>query len=175
MRRRSPKDKQQKPWADSQKLEAVVCYLKLGNITRTSETLGIPRPTIVTWRASQWWKDLEADLRAEENLVLSATMKGLVDKSLLAVGDRLDKGDWVYDSKLGKAVRKPVSIRDALKVSTDLIDKRIEIATHENHTVAAESIQEKLEKLKESFEKYATSKPAVEVTDVVFIEEKKES
>jgi hypothetical protein len=174
-RKRSLKvDKAGKSWSDSQKIEAVTTYLKLGNITRTSEVLKIPRPTIVSWRATEWWKDLEKDLRAEENLVLSSTMKGLVDKSLLAVEDRLDKGDWVYDNKQGKAVRKPVSMKDALSVSTNLIDKRMAIASTESYTVANDSIAEKLSKLAKSFEEFASAKPVVNVTDVIFVEEKKE-
>lgn len=166
-------------WSDTQKIECVATYIKLGNITRVSELLNIPRPTIVTWRATQWWADIEKELRAEENIVLSSSMKTLVDKSLLAIEDRLDKGDWIYDAKQGKPVRKPVSMKDALKVSTDLIDKRIAIATHENYTVAQENISEKLQKLAKSFEEFATTKAPVNVTDVIFVqselqEEKKE-
>jgi hypothetical protein len=134
----------------------------------------IPRPTIVSWRTTEWWKELEKDLRAEENIVLSSTMKGLVDKSLLAVEDRLDNGDWIYDNKQGKAVRKPVSMKDALSVSTNLIDKRIAIASTESYTVANDSIAEKLAKLAKSFEEFASAKPTVNVTDVIFVEEKKE-
>lgn len=161
-------------WSDSQKIECVTTYIQLGNITRVAELLKIPRPTIVTWRATQWWADVEKELRAEENIVLSASMKKLVDKSLLAVEDRLEKGDLVYNPKLDKLVRKPVSMKDALKVSTDLIDKRIAIATHENYTVAQENIDEKLKKLAKSFEEAITNKAPVNVTDVIFVEEKKE-
>lgn len=173
IRKRTAKDIPGKHWSDSQKIEAVTTYLKLGNITRTAEILKIPRATIVYWRTSEWWKDLEKEMRAEENIVLSSTMKGLVDKSLLAVEDRLDKGDWIYDTKLGKAVRKPVSMKDALSVSTNLMDKRIAIANTENYTVANDSINEKLQKLKESFEQMAKAKPVVNVTDVVFVQEPK--
>jgi hypothetical protein len=161
-------------WSDSQKIECVTTYIKLGNITRVAELLKIPRPTIITWRATEWWVNIEKELRAEENIVLSSSMKTLVDKSLLVVEDRLDKGDWIYDTKLAKLVRKPVSMKDALKVSTDLIDKRIEIATHENYTVAQENIEQKLQKLAQSFEDAVKNKTPVQVTDVIFVEEKKE-
>jgi hypothetical protein len=175
IRKRSTKvDVAHKRWSDSQKIDAVTTYLKLGNISRTSEILKIPRPTIVSWRTTEWWKELEKDLRAEENIVLSSTMKGLVDKSLLAVEDRLDNGDWIYDNKLGKAVRKPVTMKDALSVSTNLMDKRIAIASTESYTVANDSIAEKLAKLAKSFEEFASAKPTVNVTDVIFVEEKKE-
>lgn len=176
IRKRSIKvDAPGKRWADSQKIEAVTTYLQLGNVTRTAEMLKIPRPTLMSWRQTEWWNTLEKELKSEENIVLSSTMKGLVDKGLQAVEDRLDKGDWIYDTKLGKAVRKPVSMKDALAVSTNLIDKRIAIANNENYTVANDSINEKLQKLKESFELMAKAKPAVNVTDVVFIEENKEA
>ena len=155
-------------WSDSQKIECVTTYIKLGNITRVSELLKIPRPTIITWRSTEWWADIEKELRAEENIVLSSSMKTLVDKSLLAIEDRLDKGDWIYDAKQGKPVRKPVSMKDALKVSTDLIDKRIAIATQEN-------IDQKLQKLKQSFEDAIKVKPVVNVTDVIFVQEEKEN
>jgi len=175
-RRRVSTDIAGKRWSDSQKIEAVTTYLMLGNITRTAEVLNIPRPTICSWRETQWWKDLEKELKAEETIVLDQHMKKLVNKSLNIIEDRLEKGDWDYDRKTGKLSRKPVTIKDALAVQTSLQNQRQDLKTVENYVVAQEGINDKLAKLAKSFEEFA-NKPVVEVTDVIVgtvVEENKE-
>jgi hypothetical protein len=173
-KRRDPEAPTNVRWSDSQKIEAVTTFLMLGNVTLTAATLRIPLITLQQWRRTAWWKELEADIRKQDNLVLSHSLKKIVDKSLAIVSDRLENGDYIYDQKKSALVRKPVPLKDAHKVVTDFVNQQQKLITPEAHTIAEEGIKERLEKLAKSFEAFAekqTTKPAVIVTDVIFQEE----
>lgn len=161
-------------WSDSQKIEAVQTYLLLGSVKQTSFALKIPEPTLITWRTKDWWKDLEKEFKTQENITLSNKLKKIVDKSLDLVGDRLEKGDFIYDQKTGKMRRKPVALRDIHRVAVDMVAVRNRMQTEDTHQVAQDSIQEKLAKLAAEFAKVADkldTKAPVVVTDVVYITE----
>lgn len=163
-------------YSDSQKIEAVVTWLMLGNMTMTSTMLKIPLPTLKLWKKSQWWLDVEQDLRIQEDLQLSKRLQKIVTKSLDVVEDRLESGDFVYDQKTGEMRRKPVAMRDAHKVMLDLSDKReVLIDRHiQNESVTTDKINETLNKLATEFARIAgtvNTKPVVEVTDVLFGED----
>lgn len=172
--RKSPKrravDASKCRWSDSQKLEAVQTYILLGgNHNQTSKVLNIPTQTLHVWRRSEWWHEIEREIRTQETLTLSAKLKNIVDKSLLLVEDRLDKGDFYYDQKTGQVKRKPVSLKDVHMVARDLMDRREKINVQSNYTVDQENIGEKLSKLAKAFEEFANKeKVVVEVTDVIY-------
>jgi hypothetical protein len=161
-------------WSDKQKLEAVSSYLALGNLALTSRVLGIPEVTLRVWKASEWWKNAVEEVRLQEKIVLSNRMKSLVDAAQVIVAQRLEQGDPVMSPK-GEIVYKPVSMKDAHKVATDLIDRK---AVLDKTTVDAapqeESNTQTLEKLAERFaamatksiEKQFNNKRTIDVTDV---------
>lgn len=161
-------------WSDKQKLEAVSSYLALGNLALTSRVLGIPEITLRVWKASEWWKNAVEEVRLQEKIVLSNRMKSLVDAAQTIVAQRLETGDPVMSPK-GEIVYKPVSMKDAHKVATDLIDRK---AVLDKTTVDAapqeESNSNTLEKLAERFAAMATKsiekqfdkKRTIDVTDV---------
>jgi hypothetical protein len=170
--RRAVGDKQ-KRWSDSQKTEAVQMYMILGSLKLVSGALQIPFDTLKVWKASEWWKTLEGDLRVQEDLQLSARLTKIVNKSYDVVEDRLENGDFVYDQKSGKMRRKPVNMRDAHKVAVDLMDKKdMLIERHiQGDSVTTDKIEKTLQDLAANFAKIAgqikTHGP-VEVTDVIF-------
>lgn len=164
-------------YSDSQKIEAVTTFLMTGSVTMTATLLKININTIKLWRKSEWWKEVENDLRTQEDLQLSKRLQTIVTKSLDIVEDRLECGDFVYDQKSGKMRRKPVAMRDAAKVMMDLQNKReVLIDRHlQEQSVSTDKIENTLAKLAEEFAKIAnqvneTKKP-VEVTDVIFADE----
>lgn len=162
-------------YSDSQKIEAVTTYLMVGSLPLVASLLKININTLKLWKKSEWWKDVELDLRTQQDLQLSKRLQGIVTRSLDAIEDRLDNGDFVYDQKTGKIRRKPVSMRDAHKVMMDvqeradtLIDRHIQ-----EQSVSTDKIEKTLDKLAAEFARIAsqvTSK-SVEVTDVIFAEE----
>lgn len=175
-KQRKPKDrsitaKTNRSWSDKQKIEAVQHYLLVGNLALTGRVMGIPEITLRQWKTTEWWKNVVEDLKLQENMEMSARLKKLVEASLIAVSDRLEHGDFMYDQKTGQMVRKPVNIRDAHKVATDLMDKRTMLEK------AAAPVQEqtqdvdRLEQLAEKFASFVLKKTEqapviVDVTDV---------
>jgi len=156
-----------------QKLETVQLYLMFGgSVLKTSQALKIPEQTIWQWKRTDWWHEMEQSIKEQENLELSARLKRVANKSIALVEDRLEHGDWIYDQKSGEMRRKPVALRDVHKVAVDSLTKRAELEQQKTFTVATEQIEEKLTKLADAFAKL--SQPKIEVTDVVFVEEKPE-
>lgn len=166
-----------KRWSDSQKTEAVQMYMVLGSLKLVAGALQIPFDTLKVWKASEWWKNLEGDLRVQEDLQLSARLTKIVNRSYDVIEDRLENGDFVYDQKSGKMRRKPVNMRDAHKVAVDLIDKKdMLIERHiRGETVTTDKIEKTLADLAANFAKIANSintHGPVEVTDVIFGDDK---
>lgn len=166
-----------KHWSDSQKLEAVQSFLVLGSLKLVSGALKIPYDTLKLWRKMEWWKQIENDLKVQDDLQLSARLKKIVNKSYDVVEDRLENGDFVYDQKTGKMRRKPVALRDAHRVAIDLMEKEDELKTRhiQGDTVTQDKTEKMLKDLAESFKKIAESvnqKTPIDVTDVIFGDDK---
>jgi len=161
-KRRSVEAKTNRTWSDKQKVEAVQSWLLLGNLALTSRILSIPEITLRVWKTSEWWKNTVEDIKVQETIEMSSRLKKIVDASLGAVEDRLVNGDLIYDNKTGQMVRKPVNMRDAHKVSIDLMDKKAVLdkaaAPREEET----RDDERLFKLAEKFATFVTNtKPPV--------------
>jgi hypothetical protein len=162
-------------WSDSQKLEAIHAWLTLGNLALTSRITGIPEITLRVWKTSEWWRQTVDDIRLQDNIQLSARMRKLVEASQQIVAQRLETGDPILNQKTGEIVYKPVSLKDAHKVSIDLIDRKQvldKITTDTGPT--EERNDDKLQRLAERFAEMATKsiekkynkQRTVDVTDV---------
>lgn len=147
-----------KHWSDSQKLEAVQTYLMLGSVRMTSAALKIPEITLKVWRASTWWKDLESELKIQDELQLSTRLKKIAEKSFAAVEDRLEHGNFVFDQKTGKIRRIPVNLKDAHKVALDSIQQKELIGKKHVDVANDGQILDKLEQLANKFAEMATDK-----------------
>lgn len=165
-KRRRAVDGAGRRWSDSQKIEAVTTYLMLGNLSLTAATLKIPRDTLKVWKASEWWKTMENELRVQDDLQISNKLKKILDKSIDVISDRLENGDFIYDTKSGKILRKPVSMKDANSVAKDMSDRRdVLIDRHiSGSSVTADKITETLNSLAASFAKIAQQTNPVPVT-----------
>lgn len=146
-------------WSDRKKIEVVTTYLALGKAPMVEAVTGVPQQTIRIWKMQPWWKELEEEIRREENLELDSRLGKIVDKSLEVVMDRLENGDFTLNSKTGKVSRIPVKLRDATMASNALIDKRqlirknpIEKAQHQ------QQFEDRLLKLAEQFAEFAIGK-----------------
>lgn len=154
-------------WSDSQKLEAVTTFLSLGSITLTSRVLKIPEMTLRTWKNKDWWKELEADLKTQESLELSSRLKKIIGSTLAVAEDRIANGDFIYDNRTGQMLRKPVSLKDAHKVTMDMIQRREVLDNKQPTNVSMEQLDDKLAKLAQKFEQIAAGRRTIEVTDVI--------
>lgn len=145
-------------WSQNQKLQVVSTYLMLGNMVETALVTGVPLPTIRTWKYMPWFKEAMLQLKSEDIQQLDANLKRIVDKSLKAVEDRLDLGDAQYDQRTGEIIRIPVKAHVALKISSDLIDKRIKLEEQPQKQEVEQTINDRLLKLSEEFSKFAKDK-----------------
>lgn len=175
VQRKKPGDGK-KHYADEQKIELCKLYLLTGNLKASAASLRIPEVTARYWKSQEWWKQLEAEMRVSEQIQLSARLKRVVEKSMAVVEDRLENGDWQYNSRTGQLFRKPVAMKDAHRVTMDMATKAIEI---DDKAVAAPELEEaKADKFAELAQKFAElaqraiEKPPLEVTDVIYVENK---
>lgn len=145
-------------WSDSQKLECVKTFLMTGNIAMTARILKIPDDTVRRWVKTTWWKEIVDELRSQDELVLSARLQKIVNKSLDVVEDRLEHGDYVYDQKTGQMRRKPMNGRDAHKIMSDSHTKRDLVLNRAQPQVSDEQVADKLLKLAERFAELAGQK-----------------
>lgn len=111
-------------WPQSKRIEVVTTYLILGKAPMVEAVTGVSAGVIRQWKLQPWWKELEDELRQEEEIELDAKLKKILDKSLDAVSDRIENGEYVYDTRSGKVIRRPVALKDVHKVTVDFIDKR---------------------------------------------------
>lgn len=159
-------------WPKEQKLAAVTQYLALGNMRLVSATTGIDYGLLRKWKMEDWWKEFEREIRNTDNLQLDTKLTKIVDRSLEAVADRLENGDYIYDSKTGRMERKPVAMKDAAKVSVDLLTKRELLrgnATSRTETTAV-PVADQLKFLAAEFARMTSGKPIEPAIDVEMVE-----
>lgn len=143
-------------WADSQRIELVTTWLATGNLALSAATLGIPEITARVWKSQPWWKQMVDDIRASENLQLDSKLSKVVEKATDQLLDRVENGDFQYDQKTGKLVRKPISARDAAKVTTDMIDRRELLQGKKQEVVdSARKMEDKLLKLADELSRFS--------------------
>lgn len=143
-------------WSKEAKIAAVSQYLVLGNMALVSAITKIPHQLLRAWKGQPWWKDVEAEIRATSNLEMDNKLSKIVDKSLDAVLDRVENGEFVYNQKTGTVIRKPVNMKDVAKVSVDLLSKRELLrgnATERKETTQV-SVAEQLKQLAVEFAKW---------------------
>ncbi len=159
-------------WPKEKKLQAVTQYLALGNMRLVSATTGIDYGLLRKWKMEDWWKEFEREIRNTDNLQLDTKLTKLVDKSLESVADRLENGDFIYDAKTGRMNRKPVLMKDAAKVSVDLLTKRELLrgnATSRTETTAV-PVADQLRFLAQEFARMTSGKPIEPAIDVEMVE-----
>lgn len=154
-------------WSDSQKLEAVTTYLALGNLVLTASVLKIPEMTLRLWKQKDWWKEIEGELKVQDDIQLSGRLKRIIETTLSATEDRIKNGDWVYNNKDGCLMRKPVALRDVHRVTMDMVDKREQLDGKSGQSVTLEAVDDRLAKLAEKFAQIANGTRTIEVTDVI--------
>lgn len=155
-------------WPKEKKLQAVTQYLALGNLRLVAASTGVSYDMLRQWKIQPWWKEFEKEIRATENIGLDTDLTKIVKKSLETVADRLENGEVFYNQKTGALERKPVLMKDAAKVTTDMLTKRELLRG--NATARTESaaipMADQLKLLADAFSRMATGQPQREVIDI---------
>jgi hypothetical protein len=164
-----------KYWPIEKKIEVVSQYLVLGDMKLVAAVTGVSHGVVRQWKIQPWWPELEKEIRATQNIEMDTKLSRIVDKSLDAVLDRLENGDFVLNKKTGELARQPAALKDVHRVSTDMISKRELLRGNatERKEVTQVSVDEHLKLLAQEFAKWVgKDKPPVielnpeDVTDV---------
>lgn len=159
-------------WDEKTKIETVKAYIALGTCPAASAVTGVKPELIRSWKTQQWWKDLEAEMRTGEEIKLSARLKKFVNLSLEKLEDRLENGDWIYDQKSGKLMRRELPARELHKMTTDFIDKsRVIDGKPTSRTENVHRVEDQLKLLANRFAEFAhMGKKKTEAIDVEYTE-----
>ena len=158
-------------WSQESRLQAVSQYLVLGNMALVSSMTGIPHQLLRSWKGQPWWKEMENEVRLTENIEMDSKLSKIVDKSLDAVIDRVENGEFFYDQKTGQVRRKPASLKDVAKVSVDLLTKRELLrgnATERKETTQV-SVTEQLKQLALEFARWQQPQSTIDVEMVEIV------
>jgi hypothetical protein len=145
-------------WSDSTKYDAVALYLETRNLKEVSRQLAIAYETIQYWKTEPWWDETVNEIEDGKARKLARTMENIVDKSLIAVEDRLEHGDYAISPTTGLTIRKPVSMKDAAKVASDLLDKKTKVEAKYQKELASTAIPQQLLELAKQFASFAKAK-----------------
>jgi hypothetical protein len=153
------------------KIEAVTHYLALGNLRQVAAITGVSYPNIKLWKSQDWWKELEAEIKASRRLQTNSKLSKIVDKALQAVEDRIENGDIHYNRKTGELDRVPVSALTATKVANDLMQRQEaleKISAAEIEHQQTQTIQDQLMFLATEFAKFNAKRTVdVKATEVI--------
>lgn len=156
-------------WSD--KTKVVQHYMLNGNLKLASEVFNISYDTLSSWKKSEWWGQLVEELRASAKAKRGTKLSSIIDTSLELIQDRLENGDWIYDNKTGKPVRRPVSLRDVTQVTNNLIEKQLKMEEMADRLdTNKNTVQETLAILAKEFQKLNRNKQNKEAIDVNFKE-----
>lgn len=157
-------------WTWDTKVQVATGIVVHGNARLVSKETGVPFDTINNWRKTDWWQQLMNEVRKTKREELSGKMNTAVDKALEIVQDRLEYGDFVLNNKTGEIVRKPVALKDANKVLTEVINTQIRMEQEEEVVMRQESTSEILKNLAAEFSKFNRQVAKQTVIDVNFKE-----
>lgn len=140
-----------KHWSKEQQLEVVKSFLIVGSVRAAARLCKVPEQTAFVWARQPWWAEIVADLELQDQLVLSARLKRIVEKTFDVVEDRLENGDFIYDQKTSEIRRKPINAKDAAKIAIDFDNKRDSVLGRMNTVASEEQLDDKLNKLAAKF------------------------
>jgi hypothetical protein len=158
-----------------QKTDACAMYCVYGDTDQVSELTGIPAKFLREWKSEPWWTEIQKKVFIEQNEKLAGRITGVLDKSLEHLVDRLDNGDFLWDVRKSKLVRKPVDTKVLATVFNTLVSRRQLIRGEPTSITTQVGVDDRLKLLAQQFEKFAAAKEveqiAPTVIDVSFTEE----
>lgn len=154
-------------YSEKEKLNAVCVFAVAGNSRRVAELTKIPEATIRAWKSTEWWADAMSRIITEQDEELNSKLTKLVDKAVDEVNDRLENGNYVYNPKLDKLVRKPVDAKELAIVTAISIDKRQLLRGQPTSRTETISQDERLKKLSDQFKRFAQAKEVTQDAIIV--------
>lgn len=157
---------QRASYSDKEKMNAACSFAVCGNSRRVAEITGVPEGTIRAWKTTEWWEEIQSRIIKEQDEELDTKLTKLVDKAVAEVNDRLEDGDYVYNSKLDKLIRKPINAKDLAVVAAITVDKRQLLRGQPTSRTENISQESTLKKLADEFKRFAVAKEVVQDTSL---------
>lgn len=143
------------------------------SLAETGRQLNVKYDTLKEWKKTRWWADAIQELEEVEKARIAKRLGNLSEKGLDVVMDRLEEGDFAFN-KAGELIRRPVSSRDANRILSDALDRKLKFEAASKHS--QEAVVASLVDLAQRFAELASKKPKLvreeDVTDVIDISEK---
>lgn len=137
------------------KVDAVTKYLATHSLRAVQDTTGVNISTFRQWQEAKWYPELVEEIRKSQRAELNTKLSRIVDKALAAVEDRIESGEIILNNKTGELVRKPVNLRDASRVASDLLSQQNKLEEqNQKDTIQSESVQDVLKQLANEFAKF---------------------
>lgn len=141
-----------------QKTDACALYCVYGDVDQVSEMTGIDPKFIRQWKDEPWWTEIQKKVFVEQNEKLASRISGVLDKSLEHLVDRLDNGDYLWDVRKSKLVRKPVDTKVLSNLFNNLVTRRQLIRGEPTSISTQVAVDDRLKLLATQFEKFANAK-----------------
>jgi len=141
-----------------QKTDACALYCVYGDVDQVSEMTGIDPKFLRQWRDEPWWSEIQKKVFIEQNEKLASRISGVLDRSLDHLVDRLDNGDYLWDVRKSKLVRKPVDTKVLSNLFNNLITRRQLIRGEPTSITTQVAVDDRLKLLAAQFQKFALAK-----------------
>jgi len=153
-------------YSDAERFKAVALYVNLGTLTAVASEMQMSRETLKDWKEKEWWKQYERQIKNEENALLSAKYRKIVQKTQDQIIERLEGGDTIV-LKDGSQHRIPVKARELALIAAISTDKILGIDRIQETREETVSIEQRLTMLADEFKKFQHSKSKpVNIIDV---------
>jgi hypothetical protein len=137
------------------KYSVVAIYMSCGSMRETENRTGVAVPTLENWRKMPWWDKMVQDIKVAESTQLNSKLNQIINKALGIIEDRLLNGETVV-TRDGKEHQIPVSIRDATRAASELLNRKAQIEKNSVENVVRQAtVQETLKALALEFAKMA--------------------
>lgn len=149
------------------RINVVRKYLATGSVRRTAELCNVSPDMIHRWKNQDWWDELVTELRRTQDAKTETRITTLVERALDIVEDRLINGDLVLNNKTGELIRKPVSMKDTAKLTTDLLQRQSSLRKDQGEVkIQKETVKETLQLLASEFSRWNKRSAVLSAEDV---------
>jgi len=147
------------------KVDACTMYCVYGDIDEVSKLTNVPAKYIRQWKEEPWWTEIQKKVFVEQNEKLASRINGVLDSSLTHIVDRLDNGDYLWDVRKSKLVRKPIDTKVLSNLFNNLVHRRQLIRGEPTNITTQLAVDDRLKLLAQQFEKFANAKEVVSTYD----------
>jgi hypothetical protein len=152
------------------KIDACTLYCVYGDIDEVSKLTKVPAKFLREWKEEPWWNEIQKKVYVEQNEKLGSRISSVLDKSLTHIEERLENGDYLWDVRKSKFVRKPVDTKILSNLFNNLVNRRQLIRGEPTSITTKLAVDDRLRLLAEQFEKFAGAKEVEAIPTTTFKE-----